>query len=92
LRWKASGPDPLPDVTAHAKKGATVIEQPLEEFFGPLQDSEDSQRLTALRKALESVASGLKVYRAGKVEVDVFIVAKSRSRDWIGLHTVSIET
>jgi len=92
FRWKPSGPDSLKDVQAHAKKGAAVQEQPVDEFFNELQESEDAQRFAELRRKLESVVSGLKVYRVGKINIDVYLVGKAGSGDWVGLHTSSVET
>lgn len=91
FRWNASGPDLLKDVQAHAKKGL-IQEQLVDDFFEQLRDSDDAQRFAELRRAMESVVTGLKVYRSGRIEVDVFIIGKSHSGDWIGLHTVSVET
>lgn len=92
FRWKATGRDPARDVVAHAAKPREIEEVPVAAFFDELNESENAERFSALRRVMESTLAGLKVYRIGSVEVEVFVVGKARSGDWVGLHTISIET
>lgn len=89
-----SGQTARDQVAAHAKPGAKVEEVPVDRFFGDLEGSDDGQRFKQLRQVLTSRLSGLGVFRAsgGEAEVDIYLVGRTRSGDWAGLHTVSVET
>jgi hypothetical protein len=65
---------------------------PVDQFFGELEATDDAQRYRALRRVLESTLSGLRVFRLGFVKVDVYLVGRTRSGLWGGLHTTSVET
>jgi hypothetical protein len=93
FRWPGGGGSAREAVAAHA--GARKIEEvTVDEFFQQLEGSEDADRFRQLRRVLESQLSGLKIFRvgAGEVKVDVYLVGRARSGDWVGLHTVSVET
>lgn len=92
FRWKPTGADPATDVIAHARKRGGIEEVPAAAFFDELAQSDDADRFGALRKVMESTLTGLKVYRVGSIEVEVFVIGKARSGDWVGLHTMSVET
>ena len=92
FRWKPTGTDAAKDVLAHATKLRGIEEIPVAAFFDELDESDDAPRFRALRKVMESSLSGLKVYRIGSIEVEVFVIGKARSGDWVGLHTISVET
>lgn len=81
-------------VAAQAKPGATVEEVPVQRFFGDLEGFDDAERFRQLRQVLASRLSGLAVFRAsaGEAEVDVYLIGRTKSGDWAGLHTVSVET
>lgn len=94
FRWPGNaGGSAREAVAAHA--GARKIEEVgVDEFFKQLEGSEDAERFRQLRRVLESQLSGLKIFRVGvgEVKVDVYLVGRARSGDWVGLHTVSVET
>jgi hypothetical protein len=93
--WDAKGSASAKDqVVVHAGKGRGIEEVPVEKFFADLKDSEDADRFEKLRHVLESQLAGLKVFRVGtgEVRVDVYLIGKTRSGEWAGLHTVSVET
>jgi hypothetical protein len=92
FRWPAMTHDPASAVAAHAPKGATIKEQSLDAFFADLMGSDEAARFDQLRLVLESLLKSARVYRAGSIEVDVFILGTLRSGEWAGLHTRSIET
>jgi hypothetical protein len=41
---------------------------------------------------LESHLAGLSVFRVGSRRIDVYVVGKTPSDTWAGLHTLSVET
>jgi hypothetical protein len=95
FRWEAKGPPSAKDqVTSHAGAGRAIEEVPIDPFFDQLEGSDDIDRYRQLQRLLKSLLSGVKVFRvgAGEVRVDIYILGKTKSGDWAGLHTVSVET
>jgi len=90
--WTDVELQPAEVIRSHVKKGIKVQEQPLEQFFADLQQSDDAPKFNELRRVLESSLRGAKVFRAGSVEIDVFVIGRTQSGKWAGLHTRSIET
>src|SRR5437879_623342 len=92
--WKANGCRAEAVIAAHAGKDHKLQEVPLDHFFAQLNDSQDADRFRALRRALESQLTNVRVFRAsdGSAKVDIYLVGKTRSGNWAGLHTTSIET
>lgn len=95
VQWPATSNDSAQSqVASHAGPNRRISEVPADRFFGDLNDSEDAPRFIALRRALEANLSGLKIFRAGEgeVKVDIYLVGKTASGGWAGLHTTSVET
>ena len=92
--WKDNGRRVEEVIAEHAGKDHKLQEVPLDRFFAQLNDSEDADRFRALRRALESQLTNVRVFRAtdGSAKVDIYLVGKTRSGNWAGLHTTSIET
>ena len=67
---------------------------PVDQFFGELRDADDALRFDELRRVLDLHLQGLSVFRVGlgEVQVDVYLIGKTGTDDWAGLHTVSTET
>jgi len=73
----------------------------VEEFFQELTKPEDwhgdpeKEAVRKYRKLVEVISRGLtvpKVFRAGKVKVDIFIVGKCVDGGWAGVKTRAVET
>jgi hypothetical protein len=79
-------------VASHARKGATVVEVSVDDFFTPLAETDDAERFAQLRKTLESTLGGLKVFRVGEVKVAIYLIGQTRVGEWAGLRTMSVET
>ena len=94
FRWPAaSARETVRDAVArHGKRGVRVDEVSVDDFFAELDGSDDAERYKALRQALESHLSGLKVIRTGERKVDVYLIGRTKNGDWAGLHTTSVET
>jgi hypothetical protein len=86
----ASSPEEL--VARLGGASGKVEEVPVDKFFGELDATDDVQRYRALRRVLESTLSGLRVLRVGSVKLDVYVIGRTRSGVWAGLHTTSVET
>ena len=71
-----------------------IEEVPLDRFFTGLEDSEDAPRFRQVHRALESVLDQPRVFRVGggEVRVDIYLIGRTRTGRWAGLHTVSVET
>ena len=56
--------------------------------------SDEGERYKQLRRALESQLRELRILRlgSGEVKVDIYLIGRTRSGDWAGLHTTSVET
>jgi hypothetical protein len=83
---------PRAAVAAHVKKRAKIVEQPVDEFFSDLKGADDEPRYRQLRRVLEANLTDLHVFRVGRIRVDVYIFGKAKSGNWVGIHTVSVET
>lgn len=91
FQWPASG-SAREQVAAHAKPGQAVEEVPVDTFFAELEGTEEAANFRQLRKILETVLTDVRVFRAGSVKVDVYVVGMTHSFGWVGLHTTSVET
>ena len=75
-----------------SRKARKVVQVTLENFFAELTDSEDSAKFKNLQTILADMLSNTSVFRMGIVKVDIYIVGENGASDWIGLHTLSVET
>ena len=94
--WPASK-DPTADsaraqVAAHVPRGAAIQELSLNDFFEPLNDAAECERFQVLRHVFHSLLPSAAVFRAGEIEVQIYLIGKTPAGDWAGLHTVSVET
>ena len=72
--------------------GRAVEEVPVDTFFAELEGTDDPERFAALRKALEATLTDLRVYRAGSRKLDVYLIGRTPSGAFAGVHTISVET
>jgi hypothetical protein len=79
-------------VKRQSKATGKVEEASVDQFFSELDATDDADRFRNLRHVLESTLSDVTVLRAGSVKVDVYLVGRTRSGAWTGLHTASVET
>lgn len=56
------------------------------------EEKETAKKYQALVETLKQNLDNIQVYQVGEVEIDVYIVGKSKSGDWVGLSTKSVET
>jgi hypothetical protein len=89
--WEGKG-TARDQVAARAGKGKPIEEVAIDAFFKELEESDDAERFKQLRKVLEEQLQGLKVFRVGKIRIDVYLIGQAKSGKWAGLHTVSVET
>jgi hypothetical protein len=100
FRWEGAGePTPeqlgqLPTKGERRRKGKPrpVKEVPFKEFFEELAESEDAGRFREMEAVLRRGLTDLRVFRVGKVNVDIYLVGRDRAGQWLGLHTASVET
>ena len=45
-----------------------------------------------LAKVIEENLSDVRVFKVGEVNIDVYIVGRTKQGDWVGLHTKAVET
>lgn len=78
-----------------------VEERCFDEFFSRLTankewhgDAEKTRaaKFLALQKLLESNLSDLKVFRIGRIKIDIFVVGIDKDRRYIGIATKAVET
>jgi hypothetical protein len=78
-----------------------VEEMTVQNFFAPAIEEQDwyeeaeketMHRFQTLLHWIEEHLSEVKVYRVGEIDIDIDIVGKTESGDWINLSTKSIET
>ena len=99
VRWDTAKGDPSPATVATLaggrgkRKARPVEEVPAAEFFAALAETDDAARFQALEQALKKYLTDLKVYRVGgSATIDVYVLGRAASGDWLGMHTTSVET
>lgn len=93
FRWEGLATNSAKEaVVARAGSGDPIEETSLDAFFQGLAGSEDAARFQALRREIESSVSHPTVVRVGERKVDVYLIGRTRSGAWAGLHTTSVET
>ena len=92
IAWPGGAGGAREQVVAHTPVGRNVVEIPVNTFFRELEGTDDAARFRALRQTLEATLTDLHVYRAGSVKVDVYLVGKTKTGGFAGLHTTSVET
>jgi hypothetical protein len=88
----ATGGSAREQVVAHTRAGRQVDEVAVDTFFAELEGADDAARFRELRKALRAALTDVHVFRAGSVKVDVYLIGRTRSGAFAGLHTTSVET
>ncbi len=61
------------------------------DWDGPVEQKQE-RRFTALRTLLEANLSDIKVYRVGKINIDVYVVGKTTDGTYAGIKTEVVET
>jgi hypothetical protein len=103
FRWspKEAGAEPTPEaiLRSEGRDPGTVVESvSAEDFFAPVMEEQegdatsDAKRYRALLDLLEKELGELRVFRVGSVDIDVLILGRHASGEWIGLRTRLIET
>ena len=99
VRWDSSKGDPSPATVAAlaggtGKKRARPVEEVVpDEFFAALAETDDAARFRTLERALRKALTDLHVYRVGgSAQVDIYVLGRAASGEWLGLHTTSVET
>jgi hypothetical protein len=72
----------------------TTKQVALGDFFKNLtsNDCDDADKYKALLKVVNEQLSGVKVFRFGDVEVEIYVVGKTKDGEWAGLKTKAVET
>lgn len=104
-RWVGTDgaePSPAALIQAEGRKADTPVETlTVRELFEPLfalqadateEEKADVARYHALVELLEAELRELRVYRVGAVEIDVYVLGRHPSGEWLGLKTRVIET
>jgi hypothetical protein len=69
-----------------------------EELFAPVTeaqeegDASEASRYRALLALLKGELDDLRTYRMGKVDIDVYVLGRHASGEWLGLKTHVVET
>src|SRR5689334_22865738 len=97
VRWDPAAGDPSPATIAalaggKGKKKARPVEQVSPgEFFAALAETDDAIGFQTLEQALRKSLSDLRVYRVGgSARVDIYVLGRATSGEWLGLHTTSV--
>lgn len=104
-RWTGQD-EPQPDTVCCARSqsqrvNATADVLTLDDFFAGLTDVGQSASPADLAEAaawrvlkelLERELEDVRVYRCGRVDVDAYVLGRTPSGAWIGLHTHAVET
>ena len=100
----APGAEPTPAALLEAERlpSDTLVETiTVADLFDPFAHAEDdapeedkaeAERYRALMELLARELTDLRVYRVGRVDIDVYILGKAPSGAWLGLKTHVVET
>lgn len=92
FKWPATaGLTAREAVESHAR-GEAIESLPLEAFFTSLSDTEDAARYAHLRDVMTRQLPTWEVFRTGKVKIAIYLIGQTRTGEWIGLQTESVET
>ncbi len=77
-----------------ASADTTVEEQSLTDFFQQLtaDGAEHAAEFRQLQQVIGQRLAGARVYRVGEVNIDVYIVGRTKDGEWAGVKTQSVET
>jgi hypothetical protein len=79
-------------IQANAGVKYQLQEVAVDQFFRELESTSDAKRFAMLRQALTTTFKDLKIYRAGEVQVQIFLIGRAPNGNWAGVRTVSVET
>lgn len=93
----AAGSEPSPEAllrTEDRTPDTAVEETGAADFFAPVTegDGEDAARFRKLEEILKRDLTDLRGYRVGAVDIDVYLLGRHASGEWIGLKTHVVET
>ncbi len=83
------------------KPGAKVEQISLDDFFADLTEEQDwhgeeekktVERYRTLRQTIENELTDATVYRVGEVNIDIYIVGKTKTGALAGIQTKAVET
>ncbi len=98
------GAEPTPEAllsVEHLPSDTPVETITVADLFDPFQhaaegaskeDQVEAERYHALVELLTRELKSLRVYRVGKVDIDVYVLGQDASGDWLGLKTHVVET
>ncbi len=96
LRLGAAEPSPASLLAALGRAADTPVETITPaELFEPLIETlegEEADRYRGLVELLSSELSDVRVYRVGRTDIDIFVVGRDSSGEWLGLSTKAVET
>ena len=95
--WTKAAGDVTADKTrplAGVDAKAPVEERTAAEFFQNLtaDGADDADKFKALQKVVGAQLSGVKVFRFGGVEKEIYVVGQAAGGGWAGLKTKAVET
>lgn len=104
VSWKEEGkpldPKRLLDLAGHIPANPVQVIS-LDDFFRELtQEKEwygeaeraDAQRYRKLLAVIQSRLNDPKVFRIGRIKVDIYIIGQTPEGDWAGVKTTAVET
>lgn len=94
----ADSSERLPDriLRAEGREASTHVEEvSADELFAPMLEEESAQSAPSFRglfEVLKRELSELQAVRVGKVDIDVYVVGRRSSGEWMGVKTHVVET
>jgi hypothetical protein len=90
-RWPPATPAQFLELIGEAL--ATPIEEIVPEmFFEELIQGNEEDQVVVLQTAITDELENLKCYRVGRIEIRIYLLGQNRSKQVIGLKTLSVET
>jgi hypothetical protein len=96
FQWGAAGASVSVDrirALAGHQPDAPIEEEGLDEFLAPLlADRSLEGRGRKLKETLERSLADIRIFRIGRISIDVFVVGKTKGGEWAGVKTRVVET
>lgn len=74
--------------------GTRIEEMPLDEFLGDYAEGEDqdAKKYKNLLETIDEQLSDVRVFKVGRINIDIYIIGQTKQGAWVGLHTKAVET
>ena len=92
VTFPATAASPRDALKTAADRRGNVEEISPETFWKELDGVEGAHGFVDLRRVMEANLTRISVVRIGQTTIDVYVLGRAKLGDWLGFHTISVET